>query len=211
MMLKIKNSNLESENEALKQKLNELLNNSSKGIKENTKQSQRGNIKVQELQATIDNLKISNKKENNEWRSIINQLKSENDDLKTEISIKKEAYLKIEAEKERLTSYIDQLKTDLVNMKKKISKIENENDTLFEEKSLIERKVTDLEKKNRNLNEIIKEMKNDYEELNQIYYKIKKENASIRNDIENSKEENYFFKNREKEVKIHNRKVHTNE
>lgn len=211
MMLKIKNSNLESENEVLKQKLNELLNNSSKGIKENTKQIQRDNIKVQELQAKIDNLKISNKKENNEWRSMISQLKSENDDLKTEISIKKEAYLKIEAEKERLTSYIDQLKNDLVNMKKKISKIENENDTLFEEKSLIERKVTDLEKKNRNLNEIIKEMKNDYEVLNQNYYKIKKENASIRNEIENSKEENYFFKNREKEVKIHNRKVQMND
>ena len=89
--------------------------------------------------------------------------------------------------------------------------MEKENDTLFEEKSLIERKVTDLEKKNRNLNEIIKEMKNDYEALNQNYYKIKKENASIRNEIENSKEENYFFKNREKEVKIHNRKVQMNE
>ena len=68
-----------------------------------------------------------------------------------------------------------------------------------------------IEKKNQNLNDIIKDMKNDYEVINQKYYGMKRENERIKNDIENSKEENYFYKNRDKEIEIHNRKVNYNE
>ena len=68
-----------------------------------------------------------------------------------------------------------------------------------------------MEKKNQNLNDIIKDMKNDYEVINQKYYGMKRENERIKNDIENSKEENYFYKNRDKEIEIHNRKVNYNE
>ena len=91
MMLKIKNSNLESENEVLKQKIKELEENGNKKRKDNG-ESKKDSQKIKELMSKIEMLKKTNKKENNEWQSIIDQLKGENEDLKSEVSIKKEMF-----------------------------------------------------------------------------------------------------------------------
>lgn len=192
MQLKVKLSNIETENVVLHDKIKELLKTKPSSLLPKT--SQKEVMIIKDLTMKINELELERKTEQDNIMNKLDHKEKDYNRLVFELKEKNDAYSKLNNEKDRLVNYIDTLKKDISNYKKENERLETDNNRLYEQVSLTESKFEEMTQKRKENEAFIKSIKSDYEILNQKYFALKKENEKQQNDLANYKEQNFFVK-----------------